>query len=93
MVTAAVSLAMACTELGGETRELAWLIYDRDGSLSVLPLALGAMEIGTAASGAKTVGELEVAGHSQGPCCLRDRVHLRPEGLYRPPLDVVDLRL
>jgi len=48
MVTAALSLAVACTELGGETRELAWLIYDRDGPLSVLPLALGAMEIGTA---------------------------------------------
>jgi hypothetical protein len=61
MVTAALSLAVACTELGGETRELAWLIYDRDGPLSVLPLALGAMELGTAASGAKTAGELEVA--------------------------------
>jgi len=54
MVTAALSLAMACTELGGETRELAWLISDRDGPLSVLPLALGAMEIGTTASSAKT---------------------------------------
>ncbi|PZS14833.1 MAG: hypothetical protein DLM60_18490 [Pseudonocardiales bacterium] len=61
MVTAALSLAVACTELGGETRELAWLIYDRDGPLSVLPLALGAMEVGTAASGGKTAGELEVA--------------------------------
>jgi hypothetical protein len=61
MVTAALSLAVACTELGGETRELAWLIYDRDGPLSVLPLALGAMEVGTAVSGAKTAGELEVA--------------------------------
>jgi hypothetical protein len=54
MVTAALSLAVACTELGGQTRELAWLIYDRNGPLSVLPLALGAMEVGTAASGAKT---------------------------------------
>jgi hypothetical protein len=61
MVTAALSLAVACTELGGETRELTWLIYDRDGPLSVLPLALGAMEVGTAVSGAKTAGELEVA--------------------------------
>ena len=59
MVTAALSLAVACAEMGGATRELAWLIYDRDGPLSVLPLALGAMEVGTAASGAKTAGELE----------------------------------
>lgn len=51
MVTAALSLAVACAELGGDTRELAWLIYDRDGPLSVLPLALGAMEIGAAAAG------------------------------------------
>ena len=36
-------------------------IHDRDGPLSVLPLALGTMEVGTAASGAKTAGELEVA--------------------------------
>lgn len=27
MVTAALSLAVACTELGGENRELAWLVY------------------------------------------------------------------
>jgi hypothetical protein len=61
MATAALSLAVACAELGGETRELAWLVYDRDGPLSVLPLALSAMEIGAAASaGAKTAGELEV---------------------------------
>ncbi|MFZ0120151.1 MAG: hypothetical protein WAL99_12045, partial [Pseudonocardiaceae bacterium] len=51
MVTAALSLAVACAELGGETRELAWLVYDRDGPLSVLPLGLGAMEVGAAASG------------------------------------------
>jgi len=38
MVTAALSLAVACTELSAETRELAWLIYDRDGSLGVPPL-------------------------------------------------------
>ncbi len=61
MATAALSLAAACAELGGETRELAWLVYDRDGPLSVLPLALGAMEIGAAASGGgKTAGELEI---------------------------------
>lgn len=62
MVTAALSLAVACAELGGEARELAWLVYDRDGPLSVLPLALGAMEVGAGASGGgKTAGELEVA--------------------------------
>jgi hypothetical protein len=60
MATAALSLAVACAELGGETRELAWLVYDRDGPLSVLPLALGAMEVGAAAGGSKTAGELEV---------------------------------
>ncbi|MGH3755952.1 MAG: hypothetical protein ACRDRP_25380 [Pseudonocardiaceae bacterium] len=61
MVTAALSLAVACAELGGETRELAWLIYDRDGPLGVLPLGLSAMEIGTAAAGGgKTADELEV---------------------------------
>ena len=61
MATAALSLAVACAELGGETRELAWLVYDRDGPLSVLPLALSAMEIGTAASGGvKTAAELEI---------------------------------
>jgi hypothetical protein len=48
-------------ELGSETRELTWLVYDRDGPLSVLPLALGAMEIGAAAAGGgKTAAELEV---------------------------------
>ena len=52
---------MACADLGGETRELAWLVYDRDGPLSVLPLGLGAMEVGTAAGGGKTAGELEAA--------------------------------
>lgn len=62
LATAALSLAVACAELGGETRELAWLVYDRDSPLIVLPLALGAMEIGAAAAGdGKTAGELEVA--------------------------------
>jgi hypothetical protein len=70
MVTAALSLAVACTELGGETRELAWLIYDRDGPLSVLPPALGAMEIGTAASGAKTASDLQVTQSSTRPAPL-----------------------
>jgi hypothetical protein len=61
MATAALSLAVACAELGGETRELAWLVYDRDGPLSVLPLALGAMEVGAAASGGgKTADGLEI---------------------------------
>lgn len=61
MATAALSLAVACAELGGETRELAWLIYDRNGPLSVLPLALGAMEIGAAAvGGGKTASDLEI---------------------------------
>jgi hypothetical protein len=58
MVTAALSLAVTCAELGGETRELAWLIYDRNGPLSVLPLGLGAMEIGAAAvGGGKTASD------------------------------------
>jgi hypothetical protein len=62
LATAALSLAMACAELGGETRELAWLVYDRDSPLSVLPLALGAMEIGAAAAGdGKAASDLEVA--------------------------------
>ncbi|MBV9164431.1 MAG: hypothetical protein JO309_11640 [Pseudonocardiales bacterium] len=61
LATAALSLAVACAELGGETRELAWLVYDRDSPLSVLPLALGAMEVGAAAAGnGKTAGDLEV---------------------------------
>ncbi len=61
MVTAALSLAVACAELSGETRELTWLVYDRDSPLSVLPLALGAMEIGVAAAGGgNTADELEM---------------------------------
>jgi hypothetical protein len=31
LVTAALSLAVGCAELGRETRELVWLIYDWDG--------------------------------------------------------------
>ncbi|MGH3845613.1 MAG: hypothetical protein ACRDS0_29925 [Pseudonocardiaceae bacterium] len=62
LATAALSLAVACAELSGETRELAWLVYDRDSPLSVLPLALSAMEVGAAAANdGKTAGELEVA--------------------------------
>ncbi|MEG8177492.1 hypothetical protein GZH49_02955 [Nocardia terpenica] len=61
LATPAVSLAAACTDLGAQTRELAWLVYDREGPLSVLPLALNAIEIGTAATSAKTITDLEVA--------------------------------
>ena len=93
MVTAALSLAVACTELGGETRELAWLIYNRDGPLSVLPLALGAMEIGTAAAGAKTPGDLEVAqiiheAHAASAIVIT----YDPDRYTGHRLDVVDLR-
>ena len=45
MIIAALSLAVACTELGGEIRESVWLVYDRDGPLTVLPLTLGAVEV------------------------------------------------
>lgn len=62
LACAALSLAVAAAELGGETRELTWLVYDREGPLSVLPLALNAMEVGALAAGAsKTHDELEVA--------------------------------
>jgi hypothetical protein len=93
MVTAALSLAVACTELGGETRELAWLIYDRDGPLSVLPLALGAMEIGTAASGAKTTGELEAAQVvHEARAASAVVLTYDPERYTGHRIDVVDLR-
>ena len=93
MVTAALSLAVACTELGGETRELAWLIYDRDGPLSVLPLALGAMEVGTAASGAKTAGDLEVAQViHEARAASAIVVTSDPDRYTGHRIDVVDLR-
>jgi hypothetical protein len=93
MVTAALSLAVACSELGGETRELAWLIYDRDGPLSALPLALGAMEVGTAASGAKTAGDLEVAQViHQARAASAIVVTYDPDRYTGHRLDVVDLR-
>src|SRR5947209_9789231 len=93
MVTAALSLAVACTELGGETRELTWLIYDRDGPLSVLPLALGAMEVGTAVSGAKTAGELEVAQViHEARAASAIVVTYDPDRYTGHRIDVVDLR-
>jgi hypothetical protein len=93
MVTAALSLAVACTELGGETRELAWLIYDRDGPLSVLPLALGAMEVGTAASGAKTAGDLEVAQViHEARAASAIVVTYDPDRYTGHRIDIVDLR-
>ena len=93
MVTAALSLAVACAELGSETRELAWLIYDRDGPLSVLPLALGAMEVGTAATGAKTAGDLEVAQVIHEALAASAIVFTYdPDRYTRHCIDVVDLR-
>jgi len=93
MVTAALSLAVACTELGSETRELAWLIYDRDGPLSGLPPALGAMEIGTAASGAKTAADLEVAQVIyEARAASAIVVTYDPDRYTGHRLDVVDLR-
>lgn len=62
LATTAMSLAVACAELGGETRELSWLVYDRESPLSVLPLSSNAMEVGAlAASSSKTMHELEAA--------------------------------
>lgn len=62
LATAALSLAVACAELAGDTKELSWLVYDRDGPLTVLPLALSAMEVGAAAAGnGATAADLEVA--------------------------------
>jgi hypothetical protein len=61
MATPAVSLAAAAGELAGDARELAWLVYDRDGPLSVLPLALNALEVGTLAAGADTADKAALA--------------------------------
>lgn len=57
----ALSLALAAAQLAGETRELAWLVYDPAGPVSVLPLALNALEVGGAAAAVDKVGDLEVA--------------------------------
>ena len=93
MATAALSLAVACAELGGETRELAWLVYDRDGPLSVLPLGLGAMEVGAAAGGGKTAGELEVAQVIREARATSAVVlTYDPECYTGNRIDVVDLR-
>jgi hypothetical protein len=46
MIIAALSLVVACAELGGETRERPGWSTTAMVSLSVLPLALGAMEVG-----------------------------------------------
>jgi hypothetical protein len=68
-------------------------IYDRDGPLSVLPLALGAMEVGTAASGAKTAGDLEVAQVSHEARAASAIVFTYdPDRYAGHRLDVVDLR-
>lgn len=93
MITAALLLAVACTELGGETRELAWLIYDRDGPLSVLPLTLGAMEIGTAAICAKTASDLEAAQVvHDARTASAIVVTYDPDRYPDPHIDVVNLR-
>jgi hypothetical protein len=61
MVTAALSLAVACAEPGGEIRELAWLVYDRGSPSASCRWRWAPWRSGTAASDAKTAGELEVA--------------------------------
>ncbi|APB01604.1 hypothetical protein [Nocardia seriolae] len=93
LVTTAISLAVACTELGTQTRELAWLVYDREGPLAILPLALNALEIGSAATDSKTIVDLEVAN-------VVHEAHIASAVVltYDPPryagkrIDVLDLR-
>jgi hypothetical protein len=94
LATAALSLAVACAELGGETRELAWLVYDRDSPLSVLPLALSAMEVGAAAAGdGKTAGELEVAQVTyEARAASAVVLTYDPDRYTGHRIDVVDLR-
>lgn len=92
MATPAISLAVAAGELGGETRELTWLVYDRDSPLTVLPLALSALEIGSSAAG-KTAGDLEVAqvvyeAHAASAVVLS----YDPGRYANRDVDVVDLR-
>lgn len=92
MATPAISLAVAAGELGGETRELTWLVYDRDSPLTVLPLALSALEIGSTAAG-KTAGDLEVAqiayeAHAASGVVLS----YDPDRYADRNVDVVDLR-
>jgi len=92
LATPAISLAVAASELGGETRELTWLVYDRDSPLTVLPLALSALEIGTAAAG-KTASDLEVA-HVAYEAHAASAVTLTydPDRYADRQIDVVDLR-
>jgi hypothetical protein len=64
MATPALALAAAAGELAGDARELSWLVYDRDGPLSVLQLGINALEVGTLAAGADKAAQalaLEVA--------------------------------
>ncbi len=61
LLTAALSLALAAGQLAGAARELSWLVYDQDGPLTVLPLALNAIEVGELAAGEDKSTDLEVA--------------------------------
>jgi len=59
----------------------------------VLPLALGAMEVGTAASGAKTAGDLEIAQViHEARAASAIVVTYDPDRYTGHRLDIVDLR-
>ncbi|MFI5782670.1 hypothetical protein [Nocardia sp. NPDC051570] len=93
LATPAVSLAAACAELATQTRELAWLAYDREGPLSVLPLALNAIEIGTAGAGAKTVADLETASMvHEATSASAVILTFEPARYSGHSVDVVDMR-
>lgn len=93
LATAALSLAVATSDLAGEARELTWLVYDREGPLSVLPLALSAMEVGALAAGVTKTIDLEVAQVVyEARAASAVVLTYEPDRYSGHDLDVVDMR-
>lgn len=92
LIAPAVSLAVACADLGTRTRELTWLVYDPEGPLSILPMGLNALEIGSA-SAASTLADLEVAAVVHETNATSAVVLTYSPSLYAGhDIDVLDMR-
>ncbi|MEV6769566.1 hypothetical protein AB0N05_13155 [Nocardia sp. NPDC051030] len=92
LLTSALSVTAAAAELAHETRELSFLLHDPESPLTVLPLGLSALDIGSAAPEATLIGVETAAVVHEARAVSAVVFTYEPKRYHGQAIDAVDLR-
>ncbi|MBF6333574.1 hypothetical protein [Nocardia transvalensis] len=92
LLTSAVSVLAAAAELDHDARELSFLLYDHESPLTVLPLGLNGIDIGSAATEVTLVAVETAAVVHEARSVSAVVFTYEPQRYRGQPVDIVDMR-